>query len=108
MAQKFETIFIDDLDGSQAAGTVFFGLDGTHYEIDLSAGHAGDLRSALNPYIEAGRKITGPRRSSRRPSAGSPDSTEVRIWAKARGIEVKDRGRVPAGIVAQYQADKDK
>ena len=36
MAQKIQTLFIDDLDGSEAAGTVRFGLDGTDYEIDLS------------------------------------------------------------------------
>ena len=44
MAQKIQTLFIDDLDGSQAEGTVRFGLDGTHYEIDLNAVHAKELR----------------------------------------------------------------
>ena len=37
MAQKIETLFIDDIDGSAAEGTVRFGLDGTEYEIDLNA-----------------------------------------------------------------------
>jgi len=40
MAQKVQTIFIDDLDGSQADGTVRFGLDGAEYEIDLNTEHA--------------------------------------------------------------------
>ena len=40
VAQKIQTLFIDDLDGSTAEGTVRFGLDGTEYEIDLNAGHA--------------------------------------------------------------------
>ena len=40
MAQKVQTLFIDDIDGSAAEGTVRFGLDGTEYEIDLNAGHA--------------------------------------------------------------------
>ena len=31
------------------------------------------------------------------------ESTEVREWAKAQGIEVKDRGRVPAGLVAKFK-----
>ncbi len=44
MAQKIQTFFIDDLDGSEAEGTVLFGLDDTHYEIDLSTGHAKELR----------------------------------------------------------------
>ena len=40
MAQKIQTLFIDDLDGSEAEGTVRFGLDGVEYEIDLSAEHS--------------------------------------------------------------------
>jgi len=36
-----QVLLIDDLDGSEADGTVRFALDGTEYEIDLSAGHAG-------------------------------------------------------------------
>jgi hypothetical protein len=31
-------------------------------------------------------------------------STKVREWAKAQGIEVKDRGRVPAELVARFRA----
>ena len=51
MAQKIQTLFIDDLDGSTAEGTVRFGLDGTEYEIDLSADHAQALRDALARYV---------------------------------------------------------
>ncbi len=47
MAQKAQTLYIDDLDGSAADGTVRFGLDGTEYEIDLNAEHARQLRDAL-------------------------------------------------------------
>jgi hypothetical protein len=32
-----QALFIDGLDGSEADGTVRFGLDGTEYEIDLNA-----------------------------------------------------------------------
>ena len=46
MAQKVQTLFIDDIDGSAAEGTVRFGLDGTEYEIDLNAEHAQQLRSS--------------------------------------------------------------
>jgi hypothetical protein len=30
VAQKVQTLFIDDLDGSAAEGTIRFGLDGTN------------------------------------------------------------------------------
>ena len=36
--------------------------------------------------------------------ASGVDSTEVREWAKAQGIDVKDRGRVPAELVVKFKA----
>jgi hypothetical protein len=108
LAQKIQTLFIDDLDGSEAEGTVRFGLDGTEYEIDLNAGHAQALRDALARYVQAARRAGGrarrPARGGRRAPAAGVDSTEVREWARAQGIEVKDRGRVPAELVARFKA----
>jgi hypothetical protein len=107
MARKIETLFIDDLDGTEAAGTILFALEGTQYEIDLSTSHASDLRAALAPYVHAGRTVPGARRSPRNNPARSPDSADIRNWARAHSIEIKDRGRIPADISARYQADKD-
>ncbi len=108
MAQKVQTLFIDDLDGSAAEGTVRFGLDGTEYEIDLNAGHAQQLREALAAYVRAGRRVSGgsrrPAGSGRRGAVSGLNTTEVREWAKAQGIEVKDRGRVPAELVVKFKA----
>ena len=106
MAQKIQTLFIDDLDGSVAEGTVRFGLDGSEYEIDLNARHAQELRDALARYVGAARRVGGAGRSARgarRGSAGGLNTTEVREWAKAQGIEVKDRGRVPAELVVKFK-----
>lgn len=108
MAQRVQTFFIDDFDGSEAEGTVLFGLDGTQYEIDLNTSHAKELRTALTRYIDAGRKVTSTARragqSGRKTPADGSSNTEARIWAKAHGLEVKDRGRVPADVLAQYRA----
>jgi Lsr2 len=105
MAQKIQTLFIDDLDGSEAEGTVRFCLDGTDYEIDLSGKHNEQLRKALGKYVEHARKVGGTaRRAPRgRRSADVIDTAKVREWAKGQGIDIKDRGRVPAGIVEQYR-----
>ena len=107
MAQKIQTLFIDDLDGSAAEGTVRFGLDGTEYEIDLNAKNAQELRDALARYAGAARRAGGAARRSargvRRGSAGGLNTTEVREWAKAQGIDVKDR-RVPAELVVKFKA----
>ncbi len=107
MAQKVQTLFIDDLDGSEAEGTVRFGLDGADYEIDLNAKHADALRKALARYVSAARRSTGtrrPGRSGRRATASGLNTTEVRDWAKSHGIEVKDRGRIPAELIVKFKA----
>ena len=110
VAQKIQTLFIDDIDGSAAEGTVRFALDGTDYEIDLNTAHAAALRKAMAKYVEAARRSSGgattrrPARSGRRASASGLNTTEVREWAKAQGIEVKDRGRVPAELVVRFRA----
>ena len=108
MAQKVQTLFIDDLDGSAADGTFRFGLDGTDYEIDLNAEHAQALRDALARYVSAGRKASdGARRqgrTSRKVPANGANTTEIREWARTQGIEVKDRGRVPAELVVKFKA----
>jgi hypothetical protein len=48
-----------------ADGTVRSGLDGTEYEIDLTAGHARTLREALGRYVSAARRAGG---GARRPA----------------------------------------
>jgi hypothetical protein len=108
VAQKVQTLFVDDIDGSAAEGTIRFGLDGTDYEIDLNTGHAQALRDALAPYIGAARRGSAaarrPARGGRKASANGVNTTEVREWAKAQGMDVKDRGRVPAELVVKFKA----
>jgi len=105
MAQRIQTLLIDDLDGGAADGTVRFGLDGTEYEIDLSAAHGDDLRKALALYLAHARRTGSTARGAARGRRGSAavDTAKVREWAKGQGIEVKDRGRVPADVVEKYK-----
>jgi hypothetical protein len=107
MAQKIQTLFIDDIDGGEAERTVRFGLDGTEYETDLSTKHNDELRAALGTYLSHARKVGGTARrvvgrGGRKPS--SVDTVAVRAWARENGYDIKDRGRVPADLVAKYQA----
>jgi nucleoid-associated protein Lsr2 len=102
MAQKVTVEMTDDLDGSQADTTVSFAVDDTAYEIDLSKRNAAAMRRAFDRYIEHARKAG---RSTRR-TRGTRDrrhSSDVRAWAKARGIQVSERGRIPASVVSQYE-----
>ena len=105
MAQKVQVLLVDDLDGSEAKETVTFGLDGALYEIDLSSGNAGKLRKELAHYVEHARKASAPARRRRtRTGPGRERSAQIRAWAKQRGYKVNERGRIPANIVAEYEA----
>ena len=79
MAQRIQTLLIDDLDGGEAAGTVRFGLDGTEYEIDLSAAHSDELRQALGQNLAHARRVGGAARSAARARRGAAvDTAKVR------------------------------
>ncbi len=105
MAQQIQTLIIDDIDGGEAAGTVRFALDGVEYEIDLSTEHTDELHTALGTFVDHARKVSGARRAAQvgRRNGSAIDTHKVREWAREKGIEIKERGRVPANIVAQYR-----
>lgn len=104
MAQRTQVLYVDDIDGSEAEGTVRFGLGGTDYEIDLSKKHADEFAKAIGPFIDAARKVTSTRRVTRGPRAPRHDQSDVRAWAREQGIKVSNRGRIPADVLARYQA----
>jgi hypothetical protein len=63
MATQITTVLVDDIDGSEGdVRAVSFAVDGTAYEVDLSAANAAALADALAPYIAAGRRVPRPRR----------------------------------------------
>ncbi|MGQ0624292.1 MAG: histone-like nucleoid-structuring protein Lsr2 [Sporichthyaceae bacterium] len=104
MASKILTILEDDLDGGTAEETVRFSLDGVSYEIDLSAKNAARLRTALAPFVGNGRRVGGraARGTGGAKSANGNRTPEIRAWARKQNIEVNDRGRIPADIVARF------
>jgi hypothetical protein len=64
MAQRVQMRQVGALDGSAADETAIFGLDGRHYEIDLTASNARVFRAALKLYTRKAR--AGARRCRRR------------------------------------------
>lgn len=107
MAQKTEVTLVDDIDGGSATETIEFGLDGKSYTIDLSNRNASGLKKALAPYIEAGRKLSSPKRGRGRPYRRvevDVDPAAVRAWAVANDYEISARGRVSAAIIDEYRA----
>ncbi|MFI7482459.1 Lsr2 family protein [Kocuria sp. M1R5S2] len=106
MAQSVQIILEDDLEGGPADQTVQFGLDGRHYEIDLSTTNAEKLREALRPFVASGRRAQNKpaRTTGPRSSGGNPETAKIRAWAKENGYEVSDRGRVHQSIKDAYYA----
>lgn len=109
MAQQVITKFVDDIDGTEAVGTVTFGLDGKQFEIDLSETNAGRLRDALAEFIGKARKVSAKSRTTGTVTAAKPkvdreQSQAIREWAKANGHQVSDRGRISRDVVAAFHA----
>ncbi|MGW5717074.1 histone-like nucleoid-structuring protein Lsr2 [Amycolatopsis sp. NPDC003865] len=109
MAQKVLVEILDDIDGSTAAQTVQFGLDGVTYEIDLSDDNAAALRDELARYIAAGRRIGGRKvrvatgQSTTTSTTDRERNQQIRAWANANGYEVSERGRLSSEVIAAYE-----
>jgi hypothetical protein len=112
VAQVQEVRLIDDIDGDAADETVEFAIDGKSYQIDLSEANAGKLRDALAAYAAAARRLGGRRRGSapasapgRKPVADREQNQAIREWARKRGMNVSERGRIPAEVLEAYHKE---
>jgi hypothetical protein len=93
MAKTVVVKLTDDLDGGDADETVFFGLDGKTYEIDLSSANAGALRSELNKYVAKSRSVERANRErARRPQLERPERDTPTLFSQL-DVEEKDRFR---------------
>lgn len=105
MAQHQITVLVDDLTGKELANgtgeTIDFSVDGVRYELDTDKKAADKLRSVYAPYIAAGRRITKSGRPTRRTRVNA-EPAAVRAWAASNGLQVSDRGRIPAHVLEAY------
>jgi hypothetical protein len=98
MAQR--SLLVDDLDGSEAAETVRYGIDGESYSIDLSAANAKKLRDFLAKYNAVARK----RGNGSNGHSSEVDLNAVRQWAKQNRIKVAPKGRIAQDVMNRYTA----
>ena len=103
MGSKTSGEVTGDLVGGPATETVRFGVDGQDFEIILSRANAAALRTALQPYVDAGRRVDD-RRISLVRAATRVDDAAVRAWAAGIGVKLSARGRLPTYVIEQYQA----
>lgn len=110
MAQKTIVELVDDLDGGKADESLTFSLDGVEYAIDLSAKNAGKLRDALAQFVGHAQRVGGRKQrgaGTRTPVKAGGDKAQnqaIREWARSQGKQISDRGRIPAELIAEFQA----
>lgn len=117
MAEQIIKHLIDDIDGSPAHVTRLFSIAGVDYTIDLNETHNQQFDTFLAPFIAAARKARPASRLSaretyarygRRSDGRRKHNATIRAWAKARGIMVADKGKIPASVVEQFEAAEQK
>jgi hypothetical protein len=109
MAQKVSVTLVSDLSGDEIKDgkgeTVTYSLDGVTYEVDLTSKEADKFRGLFQDHIAVSRKVGGRRGRKSSGSTGSgSDAKAIRAWAKDQGIDVPERGRIPAELREQYDA----
>jgi hypothetical protein len=110
MAIETRRYMVDDLAAKDdprsevpADETIRFSVNGAEYEIDLSRVNAGAFRDRIRPYQEAARRVRAQPRGPR-PAAQRQQTAKIRGWARENNIKVSNSGRLPAGLVARYEA----
>ena len=115
MAQVSQVVLTCDVHegDAEAADTVTFAVEGTSYECELCEPHLAEFHEAMEVWSSHSRPARtarasqsassrAPRRRTETNSAPSP--SEVREWARSQGLEVSSRGRVPAELLAAFEA----
>jgi hypothetical protein len=133
MAKK--VIIVDDIDGTEGDGIVAqrFSLGSDFYEIDLCPQNLLRLRTALEPFVSAGRRVRGGNRGKPEPAPHSQGNSAsdfppqqqlaaaprqqgnlaldfprqqrqaIRNWARDNGYDVADRGAFSQEVLAAYR-----
>lgn len=110
MAQKVQTFFIDDIDGSVAERTFTFAVDGTDYAIDLSSDNIKEFNESIAGFVESARKAPrggaggGRKARAAKPGSSREQTQAIREWARANGHSVSDRGRISAQVQEAFDA----
>jgi hypothetical protein len=108
MAQKTVVTVLCDLPhDSEVEGTesISFTVDGNAYQIDLCPPHSEEFGTKVGAFsAHARRVLSGSRRRRARPGQGRRRGADIREWARNRGHDISDRGRIPDSVIAAYEA----
>jgi hypothetical protein len=78
-----------------------FSFTGRSYTADLCPTCRNHWTATFRELADAGRVRPGGRRTK----ASRERTAEIRAWARQTGRAVSDRGRLPAGIVRDYETE---
>ncbi|GAA1053892.1 histone-like nucleoid-structuring protein Lsr2 [Dietzia natronolimnaea] len=114
MAEKVIRILVDDISGQEIADgegrRVTFGFEGSTYQLDLTDEHLQELQDAIDPYIQAGTRVSSGSKPRQRAVSGSGRRSEelqaIRDWANENGYDVAPRGRIKREVIEAYEANK--
>jgi hypothetical protein len=114
---------VDDMNGElieEGTPPVKFTIEGAAYEIDLTAANRKAFHDLIHPYAAVARPKGGKKLPTTQAGSASSitpagaatttngptvDTVAVRAWAAENWPEpVADKGRVPAAVVAAYEA----
>ena len=107
MAKRIIEQYVSDLSGvelPEGTSSLRFSFDGRSYEIDLTPDERARFESAIAMYVAAARPAAATRAGRAGRSSNGPDPKVVRAWAKSAGLQVPERGRIPATLVEAYNA----
>jgi hypothetical protein len=105
VAHRTQIVLIDDLDGKEITDggqSISFSVNGVTWEIDLSDKNAKRFETAFEPFMAAGRKVSGRPGRGVRSSVRTVDTKAVRAWAASNRIELAKRGRIPREVIQRY------
>lgn len=100
-----QPVRVDDLDKTPGAKAHTIVIDGIATEIDLSDDNFAHFRTAVEPYLSAGRKLGKGNGAKRSPSAeDKARDTAIRAWHAEQGSPLKASGRVSGAARAAWVA----
>lgn len=82
--------------------TVRFMWDEIPLTMELCEEHYDKLEKRVKVFVEKARRAEPPRRA-RRAAGNGQDVTHIREWAKAKGYQVGEKGRLPAEVMEAYE-----
>lgn len=118
VASRTITRLVDDITGKEIpegqGETVTFSIDGVTHEIDLDSRSAAKMRETFQYYVDHGRRVaarrssggasSGSRSTARGASRDSGQAKAIREWARDNDVAISERGRIPASVIAAYEA----